>query len=101
MLRKLLQQQFGNSIQINEAVSGNIAIQTMGFLTPDLVITDWKMENGNGEDVVKYCLKEKIKVFIYTGTYYEEMKPYEDILVWKPDLNGLIQKISDFLEKKN
>lgn len=68
-LRKLIEDVIGGCKVIGEAENGKKALELMKVMTPDLVITDIRMDEMNGIDMIKRIRSHNkdLKILIVTG----------------------------------
>jgi len=72
-IRELLEMNLsGQGIRVVSACSGNQAIEVLAKGNIDFIVSDVKMSNGSGIDLLKYLNKNDIKIpFIFLTAYHD------------------------------
>jgi len=99
-LKYMIKRKYQDAVEISEAVSGNKAIAKMKEATPDLVITDWEMTDGNGALVCAFCQQRNINVIICAGYYEPAVAKLGIPLVIKPYLKNVLPCIETYFKEE-
>ncbi|WP_427337863.1 response regulator [Caloranaerobacter sp. DY30410] len=97
-IRALLGEIFKNDYDVITVETGIEAIKMVSEFRPDIVILDMKLQDMNGEEVLKNIrrIDESICVVILTG--YVDITQNSDFDVVRPDM--IVQKPFDVFELK-
>ncbi|QIB27700.1 response regulator [Caloranaerobacter azorensis] len=97
-IRVLLGEIFKNDCDVIAVETGSKAIKMITEFKPDIVILDMKLQDMNGEEVLRNIRKidKRICVVILTG--YEDIVQDSSFGVIKPDM--IVQKPFDVFELK-
>ncbi|KPU27422.1 hypothetical protein TR13x_04945 [Caloranaerobacter sp. TR13] len=97
-IRILLGEIFKNDYDVLSVGTGAEAIEMINDFRPDVVILDMKLQDMDGEEVLKNIrrINESICVVILTG--YDDITQNSDFDVFKPDM--IVQKPFDVFELK-
>lgn len=77
-------------IQVSLAKSGYEAIDFLKNNSADLVIADYRMQNGDGVSLSHYCAKQGVPCIVFTGSLPEVVKHY------LPQGTPVIEKVACF-----
>lgn len=74
--------------QVTHAVSAHQAVDLMGANSYDAVVTDWRLGDGNGRDVVQAAKSNStmpvVVVSGYVAEAYQSAEPLADLYLEKP-----------------
>lgn len=94
-----------DGFEVREAEGGKSALEHFKAERPDLILTDWMMENGNGEELVRSvrAVDGSVPVIVLSANTEltpESLRDYKiDRLISKPfDPDALIQQIKKILK---
>jgi len=93
-----------DGFDVREAEGGRSALQNFMTERPDLILTDWMMENGNGEELVRSirAVDRNVPVIVLSANTEltpESLREFKiNRLISKPfDPDALIQQIKKIL----
>ena len=98
-LRRMLESE---SYEIHEAIDGEEGLQLYQEISPDLVITDFKMPGMDGAELIGKIrdVGPDAKIILVTGGYLDMLGEgvEADLKVQKPfDVDELLQTVEEFL----